>query len=41
MGLHGVSRFDSRVDFFLPLEADVNVKIGDKVITQSVIGEFK
>jgi len=38
----GIIRFGSRVDFFLPLDTDVKVKIGDKVKAQrTVIGEFR
>ena len=38
----GIIRFGSRVDFFLPPEASVNVKIGDKVTAQkTIIGTFK
>lgn len=33
----GIIRFGSRVDFFLPLDAKVNVKIGDKVKAQQTI----
>jgi len=41
-GEFGIIRFGSRVDFFLPLDAEVKVKIGDKVKAQrTVIGEFK
>jgi phosphatidylserine decarboxylase len=27
----GLIRFGSRVDFFLPIDSEINVKIGDKV----------
>ena len=38
----GIIRFGSRVDFFLPLDVDINVKIGDKVSAQTtIIGSFK
>lgn len=38
----GIIRFGSRVDFFLPLDVKVNVKIGDKVkAQQTVIASFK
>ena len=38
----GLIRFGSRVDFFLPLDAKVNVKIGDKVKGKiSVIAKLK
>jgi phosphatidylserine decarboxylase len=38
----GIIRFGSRVDFFLPLDAKINVKIGDKsVAKQTVIAYFK
>ena len=30
-------RFGSRVDVFLPLDAEVNVKVGDKVRTQKTV----
>ncbi len=33
----GIIRFGSRVDFFLPLDAKVNVKIGDRVKAQKTI----
>lgn len=33
----GIIRFGSRVDFFLPLDAKVNVKIGNKVKAQQTI----
>jgi phosphatidylserine decarboxylase len=37
----GIIRFGSRVDFFLPLDAKVEVKIGQKVVAQkTVIGRF-
>jgi len=37
----GIIRFGSRVDFFLPLDAKVDVKIGDKVTAQqTIIGEW-
>lgn len=37
----GIIRFGSRVDFFLPLDAKVNVKIGDEVkAQQTVIAEW-
>ena len=38
----GIIRFGSRVDFFLPCDAKINVKIGDKVkAKQTVIAHFK
>jgi phosphatidylserine decarboxylase len=38
----GIIRFGSRVDFFLPLDAEVKVKLGDKVSAQeTVIAYFK
>jgi phosphatidylserine decarboxylase len=38
----GIIRFGSRVDFFLPLDAEVKVKLGDNVTAQqSVIASFK
>jgi len=38
----GIIRFGSRVDFFLPLDTEINVKLGDKVRAQTtVIGYFK
>ena len=38
----GMIRFGSRVDMFLPLDADVKVKIGDKVRSKlTVIAEWK
>ena len=38
----GIIRFGSRVDFFLPTDVKLNVKIGDKVSAQkSVIAYFK
>lgn len=38
----GIIRFGSRVDFFLPLDVKVNVKVGDKVkAQQTVIASFK
>ncbi len=41
-GEFGIIRFGSRVDFFLPLDMVVNVKIGDKVSAQTtVIAYFK
>ena len=33
----GIIRFGSRVDFFIPIDAKVNVKIGDKVNAQKTI----
>lgn len=33
----GMIRFGSRVDVFLPLSAEVNVKVGDKVRTQKTV----
>lgn len=37
----GIIRFGSRVDFFLPVNADIKVKIGDKVTAQqTVIASF-
>lgn len=33
----GMIRFGSRVDVFLPLNAEVNVKVGDKVCTQKTV----
>lgn len=33
----GMIRFGSRVDVFLPLDAEVNVKLGDKVRTQKTV----
>lgn len=37
----GIIRFGSRVDFFLPVGTQVNVKIGQKVVAQkTVIGRF-
>ena len=33
----GMIRFGSRVDVFLPLDAEVNVKVGDKVRTQKTV----
>jgi len=37
----GIIRFGSRVDFFIPTDAEINVKIGDKVVAQkSVIARF-
>ncbi|NQU34596.1 MAG: phosphatidylserine decarboxylase family protein [Bacteroidetes bacterium] len=33
----GIIRFGSRVDFFIPIDAKVNVKIGDKVSAQKTI----
>lgn len=33
----GMIRFGSRVDVFLPLNAEVNVKVGDKVRTQKTV----
>jgi len=38
----GIIRFGSRVDFFLPLDVKLNIKIGDKVSAQTtVIAYFK
>lgn len=38
----GIIRFGSRVDFFLPLDSEINVKIGDKVRGKiSVIAHLK
>lgn len=38
----GIIRFGSRVDFFLPTDVKVNVKIGDKVCAKkSIIAYFK
>jgi len=37
----GFIKFGSRVDFLLPLDADIKVKIGDKIVgRQTVIAEF-
>lgn len=37
----GIIKFGSRVDIFLPLNAEVNVKLGEKVTgTQTVIAKF-
>jgi phosphatidylserine decarboxylase len=37
----GIIRFGSRVDFFLPLDTKIDVKIGQKVVAQkTVIGRF-
>jgi phosphatidylserine decarboxylase len=37
----GIIRFGSRVDFFMPTDVTMNVKIGDKVkAKQSVIAYF-
>lgn len=33
----GIIRFGSRVDFFLPLDAKINVKVGDKVKAQLTV----
>ena len=33
----GMIRFGSRVDVFLPLDADVKVKIGDKTIGKETV----
>jgi phosphatidylserine decarboxylase len=41
-GEFGIIRFGSRVDFYLPLDVDVKVKLNDKVkAQQTVIAEFK
>ncbi|MFK5855748.1 MAG: phosphatidylserine decarboxylase family protein [Bacteroidota bacterium] len=38
----GIIRFGSRVDFFLPVDVKINVKIGDKVCAQkTIIAYFK
>lgn len=38
----GIIRFGSRVDFYLPLNVDVKVKLNEKVTAQqTVIAEFK
>ena len=38
----GFIKFGSRVDLFLPLDADIRVKLGDKVIgTQTLIARLK
>jgi phosphatidylserine decarboxylase len=38
----GIIRFGSRVDFFLPVGTQIDVKIGQKVVAQkTVIGKFK
>ncbi len=40
-GEFGIIRFGSRVDFFMPIDVTVKVKIGDKVkAKQTVIAEF-
>jgi phosphatidylserine decarboxylase len=40
-GEFGIIRFGSRVDFFMPLDTVINVKIGDKVTAQkTIIGSF-
>lgn len=37
----GLIRFGSRVDFFLPLDAGIKVKLGEKVkATQTIIAEL-
>ncbi len=37
----GFIKFGSRVDLFLPLETEINVKIGEKVVGgQSIIGKY-
>ena len=37
----GVIKFGSRVDLFLPLDAEINVKIGDKVkAVETVIAQL-
>ncbi|MDO8896452.1 MAG: phosphatidylserine decarboxylase [Bacteroidales bacterium] len=41
-GEFGLIRFGSRVDFFLPLDAEINVKLGDKVKgNKTVIARFQ
>jgi len=41
-GEFGIIRFGSRVDFYLPLDVDVKVKLNDKVkAQQTVIAKFK
>jgi phosphatidylserine decarboxylase len=38
----GFIRFGSRVDVFLPLDAKINVKLGDKTKgTQSIVATLK
>jgi len=38
----GIIKFGSRFDFFLPLDADIKVKLGDKVVgCKTVIAELK
>ena len=38
----GFIKFGSRVDLFLPLDADIRVKLGDKVVgTQTLIARLK
>lgn len=38
----GFIKFGSRVDIFIPVDADINVKLGDKVVgTQTIIAKLK
>lgn len=37
----GFIKFGSRIDIYLPLDSEINVKLGDKVVgTQSIIAKF-
>jgi phosphatidylserine decarboxylase len=41
-GPEGFIRFGSRADIFLPLDAKINVKVGDKVVgSETIIAEIK
>jgi phosphatidylserine decarboxylase len=41
-GPEGFIKFGSRADMFLPLDAKINVKVGDKVVgSESIIAEIK
>ncbi len=41
-GPEGFIKFGSRADIFLPLDAKINVKVGDKVVgSESIIAEIK
>ena len=41
-GPEGFIKFGSRADIFLPLDAKINVKVGDKVVgSETIIAEIK
>lgn len=38
----GIIKFGSRIDFFLPLDADIKVKVGDRTVaSETIIAELK